>query len=92
MNDAELERIISGKPVGNPNVIKLLEQALLEAKQGRISGCAIVKEQGGQMTAQMAGQLTAGIYFGCDLLKDTLKAQLTGGGGRGSGSGIVRPM
>lgn len=90
MNDAEIKRMVEGGPVANPNVVMLLEQALLEARQGRISGCALVKEHGGQMTAQMAGNLTAGIYFGCDLLKDTLKAQLTGGGGRGPA--ILRRM
>jgi hypothetical protein len=89
-DDAAIKEFLGQQPAGNPNVIKLLEQTLAEARAGRISGCAIVKEHGGQMTAQMAGNLTAWIYFGCDLLKDTLKGQLTGQGGRGPG--IMRPM
>lgn len=91
MNDAEIKRIVEGTaPVGNPVVIKLLEETLAAARAGKVSGIAIVREHSGMMMAQCAGAMTAAIYFGCDCLKDTLKAQLTGGGARGPG--IMRPM
>lgn len=90
MNDADIRSIVEGGPIGNPIVIKLLEQTLAEARAGRVSGIAIVREHAGAMMAQCAGALTAGIYFGCDCLKDSIKGQLTGGGGRGPA--IMRPM
>lgn len=90
MNDAELKRIVEGgSPAGNPVVIKLLEQTLADARAGRVSSIALVREHSGQMMAQCAGALTAGLYFGCDCLKDSIKHQMTGGG---RGSPIMRPM
>ena len=91
MNDADIKSIVEGRPVvGNPQVIKLLEMALADAKQGRISGIGIMREHAGQVAASLAGQLTPGLYLCCDMAKETIKNQLMGGPGRGSS--IMRPM
>jgi hypothetical protein len=89
MNDAQIDRVIESLPMGNPQVIQLLEAMLSEARAGRISGVVVIKAHAGQMQAATAGAITADLYVGCDLIKDSIKQQMVGRGARG---GILRPM
>lgn len=65
--------------LGHPDVIRLFEQGLVMAKAGKIVGVGIVAVMDtGQPTISIGGVNPYPMYFGADLLKDTLRRQLGG--------------
>lgn len=67
-------------PLGNPEVIALLEKVLADAKAGRVMAVAIVFSAGpGSMNAGAAGGHPAELFMGCAALQNMLLASVQGG-------------
>ena len=65
--------VLHGVSVGNPDVIRLLEQVLADARAGRIVGVALAFTAGpGSMSAAAAGGHHPELYMGCDAIKGQL--------------------
>jgi hypothetical protein len=65
------------KPLTDPNVVALLENALAEARAGRLIGVAVVGVMGPNKPApHMAGSGLMEMVVGCDILKTTIIGQI----------------
>jgi len=73
-------------PLADPNVVALLENALVEARAGRMIGVGLVGVMGpGKPAAHIAGVGFLEINIGCDVLKAQVVGQIM------KPSAIVRP-
>lgn len=75
-------------PVGNPDVVGLLERVLADARAGRVVAVAIVFSGGpGSMQAGAAGGHPAELFMGCSAIQNMLLASV-----QGNGPKVLRPM
>lgn len=75
-------------PMGNPEVVGLLERLLADARAGRIAGIAVVASAGpGNMGATAAGGCQAELFMGCAAIQNMLLASTQGGGSK-----VLRPQ
>lgn len=75
-------------PIGNPDVIRLLEQVLQEARAGRLAAVALVTVQGpGRVGMSWAGGQAVEVNLGLDHLKDQVISST-----KPQRSSIVRPV
>lgn len=76
-------------PVGNPEVIGLLENVLAEARAGRVAAVAMVVSAGpGNMNAVAAGGCQAELFMGCSAIQGALLKSVQGG----PPSKLLRPV
>lgn len=75
-------------PIGNPDVIRLLEQVLQEAKAGRLAAVALVTVAGpGRVGMSWAGGMASEVNLGVDHLKDAVLSST-----KPQRSNILRPV
>lgn len=66
-------------PVGNPEVIALLEQMLAAAAVGEIMGVAVITSAGpGNSQAKAGGGFFGELFLGCALMQDAIKEHAKG--------------
>lgn len=70
---------LAAKPLVNPDIVKLLEDALKNAREGYFVGVAVVVVlPSGMPAANMAGAGAVEMNTGCDILKAQLMRQMMG--------------
>lgn len=75
-------------PIGNPDVIGLLERVLVDARAGRVVAVALVFSGGpGSMQAGSAGGHPAELYMGCAALQNMILQSV-----QGNGPKVLRPV
>ncbi len=70
---------LDGVSLGNPEVIRLLEGLLTEAKAGRVAAIGVVRVGGpAKVSASAAGGFLMEVYTGCGMLQDLIIKTMTG--------------
>lgn len=60
-------------PVGNPDVVGLLERVLADAREGKVAAIAMVFSGGpGSMNAVAAGGCQAELFMGCSAIQQSI--------------------
>lgn len=66
MEVAKISELMNGAPVGNPDVIRVLEEALGRARSGQVAGVAIIAAMGPEgLTMTCGGGNVITLSAGC---------------------------